>query len=86
MKNPWVVAVLNYFFWGLGTLLSGKRVLTALLLLAANLSLRWADLALSPAGPRAQAAPQMWPFIVGGMAVAGIAFAIDGYREARASA
>jgi len=25
MRNPWVVAILNFFFWGLGTLLLGKR-------------------------------------------------------------
>jgi hypothetical protein len=85
MKNPWVVAILNYFFWGLGTLLLGKRPAAGLLLLVGNVSLRYADVMLSPAGPNANAAPQLWPFIVGGMAVAGIGCAIDGFNAAKAA-
>jgi hypothetical protein len=84
MKNPWVVAILNYFFWGLGTLMLGKRRAVGALLFIGNVSLRYADVALSPVGSLSKAAPQLWPFIVGGMFIAGVGCAIDGYREARA--
>jgi len=86
VKNPWLVAILNYFFWGLGTLLVGKRRAAGALLLLGNVSLRYADVALSPVGSLSKAAPQLWPFVVGGMAVAGIGCAIDGYYEAKAAA
>ena len=72
-----------HFFWGLGTLLLGKRRAAGALLLVGNLSLRYADLMLSPAGSLSKVAPQLWPFVVGGMFIAGVGCAIDGYREAR---
>jgi hypothetical protein len=82
MKNPWLIAILNFFFYGLGTLILGKRRAVGALLLVGNLSLRYADVILSPLGSMPKAAPGMWPFIVGGMAIVGIGCAVDGYRDA----
>jgi hypothetical protein len=83
LRNPWLVAILNYFFWGLGTLLLGKRRAVGALLLLGNVSLRYADVSLSPVGSLSKAAPQLWPFVVGGMFIASVGCAIDGYREAK---
>jgi hypothetical protein len=82
VKNPWLIAILNFFFYGLGTLILGKRRAVGALLLLGNLSLRYADIVLSPLGSASKAAPELWPFIVGGMAVVGIGCAVDGHREA----
>ena len=83
MKNPWVVAFLNYLFGGLGTLLLGQRRSAAGWLIVGNLSLRYVDVVRAPAGPLSKAVPQLWPFVVVGMALAGIGCAVDGLREAR---
>lgn len=38
-KNPWIAAVLNFFFMGLGTLYIGRRKLTGLGLTLAAVAL-----------------------------------------------
>ena len=37
MKKPWLAALLNFFFWGLGTMYVGRRVGVGVLMFAASI-------------------------------------------------
>lgn len=75
-KNPWIAAVLNFFFMGLGTLYIGQRKLTGLGLTLAALILTYVEFQLKIA------APSLYPIMFGAVFVANIVLAIDGYQEA----
>jgi len=45
-KNPWIAAVLNFFFMGLGTLYIGRRKLTGLGLTLGAIALTYVELQL----------------------------------------
>ena len=81
MKNPKVVAVLNFFTLGLGTLLLGKRPLYAVLVLIAGSLLRYEELRIAPL--QTGVLTIHWVFAVTGLTLWGIAAAIDGYKEAQ---
>lgn len=76
-KNPWIAAVLNFFFMGLGTLYIGRRKLTGLGLTIAAIVLTYVELQLR------SAAPGLYPIMFGAVFVANTVLAIDGYNEAR---
>ncbi len=76
-KNPWVAAVLNFFFMGLGTLYIGQRKLTGIGLTLAALVLTYVELQLKTA------APSLYPIMFGAVFVANTVLAIDGYQEAK---
>ena len=83
MKNPWVVAVLNFIFIGLGTLLNGKRVMLGLLLFIGGSLLRYEEMRIGPAFTGAFSIH--WLIATTGLTVLGLATAVEGYREARSS-
>ena len=76
-KNPWIAAVLNFFFMGLGTLYIGNRKLTGAGLTLAALVLTYVELQLRTV------APELYPIMFGAVFVANSVLAIDGYREAQ---
>lgn len=75
-KNPWIAAVLNFFFMGLGTLYIGRRRLTGLGLTVAAIILTFVELQLQTA------APALFPLMFGAVFIANTVLAIDGYQEA----
>jgi len=76
-KNPWIAAVLNFFFMGLGTLYIGRRKLTGLGLTLGAIVLTYVELQLQTA------APVLYPFMFGAVFLANTVLAIDGYNEAK---
>lgn len=76
-KNPWIAAVLNFFFMGLGTLYIGRRKLTGLGLTLAALVLTYVEFQLRTS------APPLYPLMFAAVFVANTVLAIDGYREAK---
>jgi hypothetical protein len=76
-KNPWIAAILNFFFMGLGTLYIGRRKLLGLGLTVAAIALTYVELQLRTA------APSMYPIMFAAVFVANTVLAIDGYREAQ---
>ncbi|HET9908564.1 MAG TPA: hypothetical protein VFQ23_18080 [Anaerolineales bacterium] len=76
-KNPWIAAVLNFFFMGLGTLYIGRRKLTGLGLTLGAIALTYVELQLRAA------APALYPIMFAAVFVANTVLAIDGYNEAQ---
>ena len=76
-KNPWIAAVLNFLFLGLGTLYVGKRKLTGGGLTLAAIGLTYVELNLQAV------APALYPIFFGSVMVAAVIQAIDGYNEAK---
>jgi hypothetical protein len=76
-KNPWIAAVLNFFFMGLGTLYIGRRKLTGVGLTLAAIALTYVELQLR------SAAPDLYPIMFAAVFVANTVLAIDGYKEAK---
>jgi hypothetical protein len=76
-KNPWIAALLNFFFMGLGTLYIGRRKLTGLGLTLGALALTYVEMQLQTA------APALFPIMFGAVFVANTVLAIDGYNEAK---
>ena len=79
-KNPWIAAVLNFFFMGLGTLYIGRRKLTGIGLTIAAVVLTYVELQLRTA------APSLYPIMFAAVFLANTVLAIDGYNEAKATA
>jgi hypothetical protein len=84
MKNPWVAAVLNFLLFGGGTLYIGRRVLVGLLITIGGTMAQVVEITVSP--PVNNSIPSLWPFLFGGLVLAKIGLAIDGFREARSAA
>ena len=72
MKKPWLAAVLNFFFFGVGYIYVGRRVLFGILLIIVGIvdGIFWLSTGSMP--------PQ---FIATTFVISG-AFAYDGYRDA----
>ena len=84
MKNPTVVAVLNFFTIGLGTLLLGKRPLYGLLMFVGASLLRYEEVRQGYVFTGAFS----WHWLIAtvGLTSLGIATAIEGYKEASQAA
>ena len=76
-KNPWIAAVLNFFFMGLKTLYIGRRKLLGAGLTIAALILTYVEMQVKGA------APALYPIMFGAVFVANTVLAIDGYNEAK---
>ena len=76
-KNPWIAAVLNFFFMGPGTLYLGKRRAFGAALTATAVALTYVELSLK------EQAPALYPVMFAAVFVANTFFALDGYREAK---
>lgn len=76
-KNPWIAAVLNFFFMGLGTLYVGRRKLLGVGLTIAAIALTYVEMQLQTA------APALFPVMFAAVFIANTVLAIDGYNEAK---
>lgn len=77
MRNPWIAAVLNFFFMGPGTLYNGRRRALGVGLTLCALALTWIEFQVK------DAAPALYPFLFGTVFVMNTFFALDGYSEAK---
>ena len=77
MKNPWIAAIGNFFFMGLGTLYIGKRKALGLGLTIGALVLTWLEFQVKVA------APSLYPIMFGTVFFMNSFFAYDGYTEAK---
>jgi hypothetical protein len=77
MKKPWLAALLNFFFMGLGTLYVGKRKLFGLVLTLGAFSLTYIETSLKDLDTNLY-----WQMFVT-VFVVNVFFAIDGYQEAK---
>jgi uncharacterized membrane protein YczE len=83
-KNPWLAAVLNFFFFGIGTLYVGRRpMLPWVLATIGGTTVQVLEIAVSPAFP-----PMWghWPILFGGLVLAKVGLAVDAYHDASAAA
>ena len=76
-KNPWIAAVLNFFFMGLGTLYIGRRKLTGAGLTLAALALTYVEFGIQ------DLAPNLYMIMFAAVFVANTVLAIDAYNEAK---
>ena len=76
-KNPWIAAVLNFFFMGPGTLYIGRRKALGAALTIGAIVLTYVELQLRTA------APSLFPLMFGAVFLLNTFLAIDGYREAQ---
>jgi len=77
MKNPWIAAVLNFFFMGPGTFYNGRRKILGVALTIGAIMLTYVELQLRTA------APSLYPLMFGAVFVVNTALAFDGYSEAK---
>ena len=77
MKNPWIAAVLNFFFMGLGTLYIGRRKLVGIGLTIAAVLLTYVEFGIQTSEPK------LYAIMFGAVLIANTVLAIDGYNEAK---
>ena len=77
MKNPWIAAVLNFFFMGLGTLYVGRRKALGAALTVGAIALTYVEMNLKVGSPG------LYPIMFGAVFLMNAFFAYDGYTEAR---
>jgi hypothetical protein len=82
VKNPVLAAVLNFFFFGGGTLYVGRRMGVGLLATIGGTMAQISEIAVSPAG--SNAIPSVWPFLLGGLVVLKLGLVLDAWNEAKA--
>jgi hypothetical protein len=78
MKKPWLAALLNFFFMGLGTLVNGRRVALGAALTVAALALTYVETHLQTLDR------SLWAVMFGTVFLMNTFLAVDGYREAQA--
>lgn len=78
MKNPWIAAVLNFFFMGPGTFYNGRRRALGIGLTIGALVLTWLEFQVR------DAAPNLYPIMFATVFFMNIFFAYDGFTEAKA--
>ena len=79
MKNPWIAAVLNFFFMGLGTLYVGRRKALGAALTVGAIALTYVEMSLKASSPG------LYPIMFGAVFLMNAFFAYDGYTEAQAA-
>ncbi len=77
MKNPWIAAVLNFFFMGPGTFYNGQRRAFGIALTVGAIALTYVELQLKVV------APELYPIMFGAVLLVNTFLAIDGYNEAK---
>ena len=82
-KNPLLAAILNFAFFGGGTLYVGKRVGFSLALIVGGTAAQIVEIKASPLVDNS--IPGSWPFLLGGLVLMKLALAVDGWREAKAA-
>ena len=77
MKKPWLAALLNFFFMGLGTLYVGERKAFGAVLTLGALALTHVEFGIQ------ESEPTLYGIMFGTILVMNTMFAIDGHREAK---
>lgn len=77
MKNPWISAVGNFFFMGLGTLYNGQRQILGAGLTVAALILTYVEFQIQPLDST------LYGMMFGAVLLVNLMMAIDGYNEAK---
>ena len=77
MKNPWIAAILNFFFMGLGTLYIGHRKLLGLGLTIGAILLTYVEFQIQPLNST------LYWLMFGAVFLVNTVLAIDGYQEAK---
>jgi len=80
VKSPILAAVLNFFFFGAGTLYNGRRMGVGLLATLGGTCAQIAEISVSPVG--SNAIPTVWPFLLAGFVVLKLGLALDAWQEA----
>ena len=78
MKNPWIAAVGNFFFAGLGTLYNGRRKAVGAALTVGAVLLTYVEFSIQ------KPLPQLWGVMFTAVFIINTALAYDGYQEAKA--
>ena len=78
MKKPWIAAVLNWFFMGLGYIYNGKRPVLGIMLTLAAIGLTYVEFGIQ------EPLPQLYGIMFACVLLANTGLAIDGFREAKA--
>ena len=78
MWKPFVAALGNFFFMGLGTLAFGRRKLVGLALTLGAIALTYVELNLQGINT------ELWGIMFGTVFLMNTALAIDGFREVKA--
>lgn len=84
MKNPLVLAILNFITLGLGTVILGRRTLYGLLMFIGGSMVRYEELRIAPAVTGAFNIH--WLVMTLGLSLVGIALAREVHAEAKAAA
>ena len=77
MKKPWIAAIGNFFFMGLGTLYNGQRTMTGIGLTIGAILLTYVEFQIQPLN-----ATLYWTMFAAVFLVNTV-LAIDGYKEAQ---
>lgn len=78
MKNPWIAAVGNFFFSGLGTLYNGRRKTVGIALTIGAILLTYVEFSIQ------EPLPQLYSIMFGAVFLINTALAVDGFHEAKA--
>jgi hypothetical protein len=82
MKNPYIAALLNFVFIGLGYVYAGSRPLVGLVLtLGGGVLLRYEETRIAPAFTGH--VHGHWVVLVTGLSLVGVATAVDVFREVK---
>jgi hypothetical protein len=76
MKKPWISAVLNFFFMGLGYIYNGQKKILGLLFTIGAIGLTYVELSIQ------EPLPDLYMVMFASVLIVNTAFAIDGYKEA----
>ena len=87
MKKPWLSAILNFFFMGLGYIYNGKRIIPGVFLTMSAIGLTYIEqLHIFPNGTVLQEYDMnAFMILFACVFVANTGLAIDAYQEAKAS-
>ena len=76
MKKPWIAAIGNFFFMGLGTLYNGQRILTGIGLTIGAIILTYVEFQIQTLNPT------LYWLMFAAVFLVNTVLAIDGYKEA----
>ena len=78
MKNPWIAAIGNFFFSGLGTLYNGRRKGVGIALTLSAILLTYVEFSIQ------NPLPQLYAIMFAAVFIMNTALAYDGFQEAKA--
>ena len=78
MKKPWLAALLNFFFMGPGYIYNGRRIIPGILFTIGAFGLTYVEFGIQ------EPLPDLYLIMFASVFVVNTAFAIDGFKEAKA--